>query len=68
MQLDIKIDIKLFSPNKKIKNILGKNYTVDHVRIKGSQLLVKFQELDDVVDSETIDCESTTLTHTIRYR
>lgn len=68
MQRDIKIDIKLFSPNKKIKNSLGKEYTVDHVRIKGSKLLVKFQELEAVVDSETLYCKSTTLTHTIHYR
>ena len=67
-QRDIKINIKLFPSNKKIKNNLGIEYTVDNVRIKGDKLFVKFRELEDVVDSQYIVCESTMLTHTISYR
>ena len=51
-----KIKIKLFQPGKQLV-FEGDVYTVENVCVRGSKLLVKFKELSNSIDAETIDCE-----------
>lgn len=53
-----KIELPLFYPGRKIE-VNGKIYTVDHVRVCGHDLKIKFKELSEDVDSKNIPCEST---------
>lgn len=52
------ITLPIFSPGKQI-NHEGKTYTIDYVRVRGYDLLVKFKELNQEVNSEDIPCEYT---------
>ncbi len=50
--------LPIFNPGKQI-NYKNQICTVDHVKVIGSTLKIKFKELPDDVDSQYIDCEPT---------
>lgn len=56
---DKTIAIKLFKPGDKVINSDGKTYTVDHVHINGYKLSVKFNEISELVNSESINTHYT---------
>jgi len=50
--------LPIFNPGKRI-NYKNQICTVDHVRIKGFYIKIKFKELTEEVDSKELDCEPT---------
>jgi hypothetical protein len=50
------VDIKLFKKGDKVYND-GKCYTVNHVHVQGYKLFVRFYELTDLINAESIDSE-----------
>ena len=51
-----RIILPIFYPGKKIESN-GAIYTVDHVKVRCYNLIIKFKELTEEVDSERIHCE-----------
>jgi len=51
--------LPIFNPGKQIEH-QGQVYTVDHVRIHGHTIKIKFKELAEEVDSKYVSCDPTT--------
>lgn len=50
--------LPIFNPGKKIE-YQGQIYTIDHIRINGHSIKIKFKEIAEEVDSEKVTCEFT---------
>lgn len=59
------IVLPIFYPGKKIEHN-GKICTVDHIRVQCYNLIIKFKELSEEVNSEQIRCKPTVFEFTPR--